>query len=443
MNIYDNYIRANNANDVVEYFKGTAFNPKIDYYNGKMPARQIKPKLTDYSEKVYNFIQKIVDFKSQYLFGKGVDFENLNPENNIGFEDFVISWEKSKLTNHYVKLATSLFAYGESAELIALNDDGSISHIPLLRNETDFFAFFDNDGTLAAFSNYFTVKELKGKEIVDVPYCQIYTKDFKYTYKDINGWKLSENPEPILKMPVVYYSAKSVVERIKNQQDGYNELANELSDVNSQASYPFLVMIGNAINLLFGGEDLGNKSISERTTAFMDKLNSGMMKGVVLDGDEKADFKILSWDKEPKTLMFELENLKTLMYKFTSVPDISLENLKSITNISGFALQILFLDAEISKSTDFGVFFELKRAINLHKYYAKLNVDVKAVTKSFLPKDQAEIITSLAVATTSGTMSNQTAIAKNPYVTNPESEKTLIEKEKEAQINDIVGESYE
>ncbi len=444
MNIYDEFINSNKPDEIIDYFQGKPKDKEIDYYNGKMPARQIKSQLSKPSEKVYNFIRRIVDFKAQYLFGKGIELENLDQNKITGFENFSKSWNDLKIVSHYVELATSLFAYGECAEIIILSDDNKVRHYPLTKDKDDFYPFFENDGSLGAFARFFSVKELIDNEIVNVPNCQIYTNEYNYIFEEKNSWKLTKEPEPILKMPVVYYSTTSVVDKIQDQQDGYNELANELSDVNSQASYPFLVMKGYPVNIQLNGDSLQNKPVSEQTTAYMDKLHTGALKGVALDGDDNgADFKIVSWDKEPKTLMFELENLYNLMFKFSSVPDVSFENLKGFNNISGFALQFLFLDAEIAKNGDFLIFFELKRAINLHKFYGNFDTDLKAIPKSFLPKDQENIINSLAVSRASNQISQQTAVSKNPFVTNPIAELETIETEKENQLNDITAESFE
>lgn len=449
-NIYDEYIASANPQKIISYFNNennisedVVNFAEQDYYNSGMRARIKVPNLTNYSRNIYNLIKKIVDFRSQFLFAKGFDFENKTPEKTDDFSKFLNSWENSKLNSHYVKLATSLFAYGKSAEIITIDDENQVKHIPLIsgKNGQEFYAFFDNNQNLAAFSRYYKIKELLNSEIKDVDICEIYTNEFHYIFKKYNRQWEEIDVLQIDKMPIVYYEMpKPISFLIKNLQDNYNEILNELSDVNSQVAYPFMIFMGDVLQTAYSSGDLIDKPFGERQKAVMDKLNSGMMKAVSLEGD--SDFKIMNWDSEPKTLMFEIQNTKKMMYSLTSVPDLSLESIKDLglSNISGLALQTLFLDSEISKQGDFNLFFEMKRAINLHLHALGINdINITATTKSYLPKDMQEIISNLVMSVNSGLLSKKTAISNNPLVTNIEEEIENINEDNQQSLNQAMN----
>ena len=156
MNIYDEFIQVSTATEAVEYFQNEErlsaelqeINKNFDYYNGNQAPR-VPPNLTTYSNNIYNFIKKIIDFKAMFLFGKGVEFENLSVEKEAEFQIFLDSWSDAKLNSHYVELAKSLFSYGKAAEIITLNDKNEVEHVPLIAGQKgqEFYAFFDNDGS--------------------------------------------------------------------------------------------------------------------------------------------------------------------------------------------------------------------------------------------------------------------------------------------------------
>ena len=240
-------------------------------------------------------------------------------------------------------------------------------------------------------------------------------------------------------MPVVYYEMPNPYAlQIKDLQDNYNQILNELSDVNSQVAYPFLIMVGEMLNV--GDKELSEIPYLERSKYLLDKLNTGAIKSANLEGD--SDLRFVSWNAEPKTLMYEIDNTKDLMYKLTSTPDLSLENIKSITGISGLALQILFLDSEIAKQGDYTLFFELKRAMNLHALFLGLDLDLAAETKSFMPNEIKEIITNIALSVQNKLISQQTAVEINPLVKDVVEELSRIEAEKETMLNEPNAESF-
>lgn len=453
MNIFDEYINRNtNVGSIIQYFQTEKnFNDKvlnflnlenIDYYKGEVNPRQNPPThLTNYTKNTYNIIKKIIDFKAQNLFGKGIVFENIGDESD--FEKFKKSWHNSKLTTHYIKLATSLFSYGKAAEIININKD-KVEHIALEADKESFYAFFDNDGSLGAFSRFYKKEELVNNNLVLVDYADIYTNEYKYNFTKLNGNWVKLEPLKILKMPVVYYQNDFPITYIlRNLQDSYNEIMNKISDVNNMVSYPFLLLVGEVLEL--SNEDLQDVPIMDRTKKILDKLNNGTLKAVNMTNDDgNSSFDIKTWNNKPETLIYELETVLSSLYKLSGVPDLSLQNLQDlpISNISGFALQILFIDSEIQKSSDFALFFELKRAINLHAEYINADVDVIAKTRSFMPNDDKTAIQNLVNLRAGGLISLQTSVEQNPYVNNAEIEVERMQSENETQINNIDAESY-
>ncbi len=453
MNIYDEFINSQNPFEVVKYFSQeenleddiVKFVSKYDYLSNDIKTRTIRPSITDYSQVAYNHIKKIISFKSQYLFGKNLI---LTGDVNEKFEN---EWNNNKLSSHYVKLCESLLAYGKAAEIIYIDNDNNIKHLPLIsgKNGDEFYAFFDNNKKLGAFSRYYKIKEISNNKIINYNVCEIYTQSYKYIYKKLeksSKWvfvdKYSYN-----KMPVVYYEIKRPLSYLLSDiQNNYNEVLNELSDVNSQIAYPILLALGELISYNDSNDNMqrniSNISPKEQNQEILNKLKTGGLKIAQLQGDGN-DLKYLTWNSKPETLMFEIDNSEKLLYKFASIPNITIEDIKAMTNISGIALKVLFIDAEIDKYATFTKFFNLERTVNLYKYYLDLEDDIIVEPNSFLPQNTQEIISNLVLSKNNNIISQETAVGQNPLVKDAESEIDKIKEEQENQESEFQSpESY-
>jgi len=142
----------------------------------------------------------------------------------------------------------------------------------------------------------------------------------------------------------------------------------------------------------------------------------------------------------------------------TQTPDISFSNMKSLGDISGIALKLMFMDAHLKCENHIELFGEMfQRRLNLLKAAIATVIDaslekempltdVQPVFTPYMPRNVKEEIEILTTATaTKAVMSVQTAIENNPLVGSVEDELSRMEEEAAADTqrmqNSILGTS--
>ena len=173
----------------------------------------------------------------------------------------------------------------------------------------------------------------------------VYTQDKLYKYEAINGkWSLASgdgvvNPVPLLygKIPVVYYSTKRaiwtdvqpIIERLET-------LISNFGDTNDYNGSPILAAIGEIKGFSAKGES-----------------------GKVIELNDGADLKYVSWDHAPESIKLEAAKLEEYIYTCTQTPNISFEQMKGLGAVSGVAFERIMIDAHLkAKDMQNGVYGE-------------------------------------------------------------------------------------
>lgn len=281
---------------------------------------------------------------------------------------------------------------------------------------------FDQYGDMIAFGRYYEVIEQsegigasKKVELFD-----LYTDKTVTRFKAGNGWEILEASKlhGFDKIPVIYYhmewpvwfDVQEMIERLETRLSNF-------ADTNDYFGDPIVTVKG-------------------KIEGFADKSDSGK----VLQLENEAEAKYLTWEHAPESTKLEFETLTKFIFSMSQTPDISFEAVKGIGQLSGVALELLFMDAHL-RAKDNETFFGagIQRRLNfichaLSKFNVKLesiaNTVYEPVFTPYMPSNVKEMIDMLTNAVGGkAIMSTKTAVMNNPLVQDPEKEMTEINSE--------------
>ncbi len=404
------------------------------------------------AKEIVTYQQDIVDFAVAFLFGAPVNLVLNSKENSHEdvYELITEVWRGRKLDEFNRKLARSLFVETKVAELWFVHPETKDIKVMLLSNKTgnEVFAHYDDYGDMDAFTRKYSTAGVAGKK---VEYVDVYTATVIYNYtKTLSGWEQNEQSNPIGKIPVVYYDQeKPEWANVQTQIDRIETMLSKFSDMNDYFASPGLKVKGKIADTP-AKEEVGKMFVFEGIRGSEGKIEYG-------------DVEYLTWNNSPEALKTEFEIKKDIIYAQTKTPDLSFNNVKGISNLSGIALKFMFLASELKANNKQEIFGEgLTRRINVLKAilsktdYAKIATQTNRPTEevmhdlnigitfnSVLPEDERELIELLSIARGGEpTMSNETAVKNNKYVTDPKAELESLEKEKQQQSASQIAASF-
>ena len=285
------------------------------------------------------------------------------------------------------------------------------------------YPYFDEFGDLIAFSREFEVHVDEIKRI----YFEVYTDKAFYVYDItdnpvmIEGYpKLNE----IGKIPVVYTRIEqSDFEDVQPLINRLEKVLSNFADTNDYHGSPTIVVKG-------------------KLKGFAKKGETG--KILETDGTD-ADVKYLEWSHAPESVKVEIETLLSLINTLSQNPDISFNNLKgSLGNISGRAMELLFMDAHLKVEDYLEVLDEyLERRVNIIKafigsfnkslYNDISTLSIESDVTPFIINDDKESIEVLMTATgNKAILSQETAVGMSGLVIDAKSEFEKIKSEQES-----------
>jgi SPP1 family phage portal protein len=282
------------------------------------------------------------------------------------------------------------------------------------------YPVYNAAGDMIAFGRGYKSK-IAGKEVENY---DLYTADNTYMgVKGEGGWVATSTPNPVKKIPVIYYSRPGTEwEDVQTIIDRFEMMISRRADTNDYFGAPMVTVKGEIKGFANKGED-----------------------GKVLELTNDAEAKYLTWDQSPANVENEFKANRSLILDFTDTPDISFENMKGLGAMSGTAIRLMFLGAHMKASTNEQVFGKgVQRRLNFMKAAigSLINsamaptvplLNVKPKFEYFLPKDIEGDVTTLvnAVGTGKAILSRETAVRMNPLVTDPETELKLIQNEQD------------
>lgn len=383
----------------------------------------------------FPFQKRIVNSSVSYTFGNPIHLK-ANPEgtnqesvlkavNRIFFDN--------KVNSHNRKIAREIARCTEVAELWFAVDSDHESYGFKAKQKirtlilspwagNSLYPYYDATGNMTAFSRNYNVKI--GDE--NVEYFEVYTDiEVQKWEKGKGDWIVSEGfpkAHTLGKIPVVYGTQEQVDwAEVQNCIDRLEYLLSNYADMIDYHASPTIVAKGKIMGFAQKGE-----------------------QGKILEIDGDGEVQYLSWDKSPESVKLEIETLLRFIYTFTQTPDVSFESVKGLNQISGIALQMLFLDAHLKVMEKREIFDEyLQRRVNIVKAFvgqlstplqkdAEL-LEIEPVINPFTINDIKTMIENLQTATGGQPiLSQKTAISQSGLVDDANAELVLILDEQKA-----------
>ncbi len=244
------------------------------------------------------------------------------------------------------------------------------------------------------------------------------------------GWDVVEEDNLIGKIPIILFQQEKEWAGSEPLQHRSEYIASRTADTNDYFADPIAIMDADLI-----------KNMPEKKDANKLLITKGREDGV-----EKAA-KYLTWDSAPESKKQEIEWLEDKILSMTFTPKISLETLKSVSQLSAKALNTVMLLANIKANKRKETHDELlDRTANIIKAIIANVMDVSLagqvrdlqVGHEFqepFADDLSEALDNIVKAVDAGLLSTETAVSLNPLVhdTAAEMDKISAEKEEAAQ----------
>ena len=190
-----------------------------------------------------------------------------------------------------------------------------------------------------------------------VDYFETYTAENHYLWmRESDTYHLVEGyPKPISigKIPVVYAAQEHLeTEQVDPLIDRLEHLLSNFAETNDYHASPKIFVTGTINGWSQKGE-----------------------AGTVIEGDKDASMQYISWHNAPESVKLEMDTLLRMIYTLTQTPDISFDNMRGMGNLSGVALKLLFLDAQLKVQDKREIFdqYLLRRISILKAYLAQMH----------------------------------------------------------------------
>lgn len=378
------------------------------------------------------FQKLIVDRSSSFLVGEKLNLVS-NPSNEI--EKKMVSmidttWYDAKLDYRTRELARLWMSETECAELWYFRDNETIwktlnlgiggsksMRVKVLAKSLgdDLYPYYDEYGDLIAFARLYSIDKTS--------YTDIYTSEKVIT---ISGVDVTEKVNSLGKIPIIYYNRNSTEwSDVQDMIDRYEKLLSNFADNNDYFASPIIKVKGEVLGFAEKGE-----------------------QGKMITMGENADANYLTWDQAPEAIKLEFDVLSEQIMAMTQTPDITFNKVKGIGNVSGVALSLMFMDAKLKTLKHQEIFGEcIQRRINLLKKGMSIistSVDsavdmiIKPEFKFYMPNNQQELINMLYASTgNKPILSQDTAVALNPFVTDTEKELSNIKQDESSNFGKL------
>lgn len=389
-----------------------------------------------------NFAKKIVTTSSAFEVGKPVTLIS-SEDNNLSMLIKQL-WKVNRMDSLIQKLVTLKKSETQGAIQFYINDlkENSILNkilvkiglksqakeikVKLLDNTTGVMTpYFDATGNMTLFMWQYQSKNTEGKIINNT---QIWDeKNYHYLNDESGNMEYADSVKihGFDRIPVVYVSqdepewfdVKELIDRIETS-------ISKLGSSNDYTAYPLLKLFGEV-------------------QSFPDKDESGKVLMFPIQKDEndkliQGNAEFLTADNATESAQLELDKLESFIYSISSTPNLSFDNVKGISGISGIALKLMFLDAMMKASMNEGDNRTMiERMINiivsgivnttnttLAKESDSLYYDIQF--NSILPDDLKEAVETVSAAVNAKVMSRKTAVEYLGMNEDVDDELTLI-----------------
>jgi len=306
---------------------------------------------------------------------------------------------------------------------------------------------FDRYGDMIYFGRTYEtpidIGELAGSANIDVTAkdkrFDIYTSTHIYRFRQPrqgeqapsggSGWLLEEaKPHSYGKIPVIYYGkALPPWADVQHAIARLETVLSNFGDTNDYHGSPTMVYIGEFVGKAADKGETG-KQVQIKPT----------------NGTTLADAKYVTWEHAPESIKLEIDTLAQYIFTCTQTPQMSMEDMKELGNVSGVAYDRIFMDAHLAARAEIMGEYGMgtQREINFLKSAcvaiersleeAARTLDIKFDIPLFRINDDKEQIDNIASARAAGILSQETALEFFPWISDAEAELKRLVAEKEA-----------
>lgn len=269
----------------------------------------------------------------------------------------------------------------------------------------------------------------------------IYTPNVIYHCKRRNlGWDVEEEPNYIGKIPIILFQQEKEWAGVEGLIHREEYIGSTTADTNDYFSDPIAIVNADVVKNMPNKNDMGKLLISNSK----DGVNN------------VATY--LTWDQAPESKKQEIEWLQDHILSKTFTPKISLDSLKSISQLSAKAIKTVMMLADIKASRHKEVHDELlDRTASLITAIIGnvLNVSLAAECKNLVVEhefqepfgeDVAEALDNIIKSVEAGILSTEGGVEMNPIIKDNRLEMQRLKEEQEERkaaqtgmFNDIEG----
>lgn len=394
------------------------------YFMGEHDILQrTRPDNKPNNQIVNSFPRLITKTAVNYFIGVPVAYQSSDESMMDSLQDI---FDDNQENSHNTKLATDASIYGQSYELLYIDEHSEIKFDRLSPQET--FMIYDNTikmNTLAGVRFYTKYNYLTEEESLHV---EVYTDDYIYYYKqdDDNLRLTDEQAHYFGAVPIITFynnlEHQSDSEPVLSLIDAYNKLQSDSVNNLEEFADSYLVISGTTLN------DEQANNMKERRL-------------INIDGSDASNV-IVKWltkDSEPKEIEQLKDRVVSDIHTFSMIPNFADPRFSGAES-SGSSLRYKIMNLEqliAEKKTYFnhGLIRRIKLICNFlnikgHSYdYTEVQT---RFTKN-LAKDLEELVK--MAQDLQGIVSHRTRLSMLPFIESAEFELELLKQEEEDSIN--------
>ncbi len=364
-----------------------------------------------------------------FLYGRPVKWLQLSDGTDEAFDAFKDLIKRTRFDSKIRQCKRIAGAETESAMLFRVfkNDEGKpdCQIRVLARSKGDeIYARWDNYENLLSLGWGYYAKE--GESDV-VYHFDIFTPKMIYRCSRRGiGWEVIEEVNFIGKIPVILFQQQKEWHGVEPLIHREEFIASRTADTNDYFADPIAIMSAEVI------KNMPEKKEAAKLLITNDK-----------DGVDKAA-RYLTWDSAPQSKKDEIEWLQEQILRGSFTPNITLDSLKGVSQLSAKALRTVMMLADIKASKHKEKHDELldRTASLLTSIIGNvLNVSLHSQCEQLVVahefsepfgEDVADDLNNIIRAADAGIMSTETAVELNPLVKDSLREQERLEEEQEA-----------
>lgn len=254
----------------------------------------------------------------------------------------------------------------------------------------------------------------------------VYTRQMIYhCTKAAIGWEVVTEANLIGKIPFILFEQRVEWDGVQHLIERKENIGSRTADTNDYFADPMAIMDADII-----------KNMPDKKEAAKLLITNSK------DGVDHAA-KYLTWDSAPESKKNEAEELNKLIFQMSFTPEITLDSMEKISQLSAKALRTVMLLAVIKANKNRETHDELlDRTASLFLAIIGNVLDVSLhdecenciIEHEFqepLGDDITETLQNITTSVDAGIMSTDTAVSMNPLIKDPQKELEKIQKESE------------